>query len=132
MILLYLFLNAIAIGLTFYAKQQLQSFLRQHPTIADFKSLAAFKALARSNMYLALGQLGLLGSSLVLGLYLLYKSNFLMLPLILCINGLVYFISQNIKTLEENSRNLECATLEITQIYQNVCKTWVKKPFPDF
>src|SRR6478672_8879101 len=100
MVLLYLFLNAIALGLTFFAQQQLQRFLHHYPSIADFQSLAKFKALARSNMYLALVQFGLLGSSLVLGLYLLHLYKFPMLLLILAVNGVVYFISQNLKTLE--------------------------------
>jgi len=132
MVLLYILLNAIALGLTFFTQQQLQRFLQHHQSIADFKSLAEFKAIARSNMYLALAQFGLLGSSLVLGLYLLHLYKFPMLLLILAVNGVVYFISQNLKTLEVRSRGLECATPELTNIYKKVSEVWLTKPFPNF
>ncbi len=130
--ILYILLNVVALALIYWAKGKLDAFVSAHPSISSQRDLAAFEEVARMNMYLALVQIGLLGGSLLLGLYLIWQEGLLMLLVVLAANGAVFFFARVVKVVEERARGLQCATPDLASAYGKVIETWKKKALPDF
>lgn len=108
-----------------------KKFLKRNHSIKDSRSMNEFKALVRVQMYQTLLQIALLGSGFLLGLYGLRKGEIGIL-LVLFVNGIVFFISKEIKSVDEACRNLKVEDKAFDEEYRKICETWVKKALPDF
>jgi hypothetical protein len=131
-VLLYVAINVVALALCIYAKGKLDEFLGAHPSIMGERDISALKELARGQMYMALAQLVLLLTALVIGLILIFKSGMLLLLLVLLANGAVFAAGKWAKSSEMRVWSLDCATPELGQAHQSIINTWRSKPFPDF
>ncbi len=109
----------------------LKSFLAGTPAITSTIDLQNYADLARRHMLQAVLQIALLGSSLLLGIYVL-ASHQAGLLLIVALNGLIFVGGSLGKPLEERARSLKVTDPLLEERYQAICTTWVKKPFPDF
>jgi hypothetical protein len=132
MLLFYGLLIVTALILCFYAKKQMDDFLAAHPSIESQRDISDLQRIARAQMYMALLQIFLLGSALLVGLFLIWKGGVLMLLLVILANGAVFFAARWVKPTEARVQNLPCATPELAQEQRRIVDTWKKKPLPDF
>jgi hypothetical protein len=132
MLLLYILLNIAALLLCFYAKKQLDDFLGAHPSIGSQRDISDLKRLARAQMHMALLQLALLGTALIVGLVLIWSGGVKMLLLVLLANGVVFIAARLVKPTEARVQSLQCATPELAEAQRRIVTTWKNKPLPDF
>jgi hypothetical protein len=109
----------------------LRSFLSRTPAIATPLDLESFSGLVRRHMLQALLQAVLLVAGMLLGIYVLAR-GLAGLPLVLVLNGIIFFAGTIGKTLEERARSLNVLDPLLEERYRAICRSWVKKPFPDF
>jgi len=122
-----------AILVSLWGGFSVRSFLARHSSISDRRALDAFKVLARWNMYLALLQIGVMGTGFVLGVLLILRFGALRgLGAILVANGIVLGLGMVFKPYEVRARSLPAATPELAAEYAHVSETWVHRPLPDF
>lgn len=107
-------------------------FLDETPAIRDTRGMGRFKAMARTQMRLALGQAALLTTGMVVGLILVVRSGLLGLLVVLAVNGLVIGLAFFNKKIETRVRNVPTATDELTREKERIIQTWEKKALPDF
>lgn len=109
----------------------LRGFLARTPAIASEVDLHAFKSVVRVQMVQALLQIGLLGGSLLIGVYGLFAGqlNFL---LVLAVNGVVFVLGLAGKSTETRCRSLPVRDERLGAEYRRVCASWTAKALPDF
>lgn len=110
---------------------QLHRFLKTKPSIADEASFARFKALARTEMYLALFMLSLSPLIFVASAALVFKNGLPGLAAALITSAVFLGCSMYHKRIERRTHNLPVAEA-LEEAYRAVCNTWIKKPWPDF
>lgn len=107
-------------------------FLEETPSIRGAGAMERFKAMARSQMKLALAQAALLTTGMVVGLVLVVRSGLSGLLVVLAVNGLVIGLAFFNKKVETRVREVPTATDELAQEKERVIQTWEKKALPDF
>ena len=110
---------------------QLRQFLGAVLAIGDQAALRSYKALVRTQMYLALVGIVCLLGGLLLGMMLIYAWGTKGLAVVLITNVLVVFPGLYLKKVEERARGLS-AVPELADEYRRVSEAWLQKPLPDF
>ena len=118
----------------FIAVSALKKFLVLHPGIDNISNLENLKEMVRKQMYQALlaivffGGMGVLG---VIGIITrgLSSTQFV---LFLILNGIVWAAGKSSKPTEQRAQNLPVSDPNLSDEYRSVCRTWMRKPFPDF
>jgi hypothetical protein len=131
---LWIFFTAIyviAAAVSLWSRAQVTRFLEGTPAIQSTADLERFKELARMEMHLALAMIVLLVTGLGTGLVLIRRHGFAALLLVLLANAVVLGLGVFHKSVEEKARNLRTAE-GLDEEYRQVCRTWNKKPLPDF
>lgn len=127
----YILLNICLLGVLFWARVTLIRFLKTHTAIDSPAALAAFKTMARWNMYGALAFLACGAATWIWGFFLIMKYGLSGFVTALVFSVLLLVLSLFLKKVEERSRNLRCLP-ELQEDYKRVSQTWLKKVFPDF
>lgn len=109
----------------------LRSFLAGTPAIVTPLDLESFAGLVRRHLFQALLQAVLLVAGIFLGFYVLARGQAGLL-LVLALNGIIFFAGTIGKPLEERARSLNVPDPFLEERYRAICRSWVKKPFPDF
>lgn len=109
----------------------LHGFLSRTASVATRADLEAFKGVVRTQMYQALLQMGLLATSLVLGLAGLFSGR-LGLLLVLAVNGVILGLGLYGKGFETRARSLLVEDPSLVDEYRRVGNVWLKKSLPDF
>lgn len=127
----YIGLSLLSIVLSFYLKAKLEKFLQANTTIANEKSLEAYKNIVRIDMYIVLTQIFLLvsafGSCVASIWYQGFKGVFSLFLL-----GFAVSFAKQVGELEEKSRTLTCANPALESQYKDISHVWQKKALPDF
>ena len=112
----------------------IRSFLSQETSIRTHQSLQSFKSMVRKQMYQALLQLIILGIMCVLGILGIINGrlNFNGTLLFLLLNVINIFAGKWGKGFEKKVRSLKVEDPNLLEEYKSVCRTWGRKPFPDF
>ncbi|HIK08549.1 MAG TPA: hypothetical protein IGS40_28420 [Trichormus sp. M33_DOE_039] len=127
----YIGLCLLSIALSFYAKNQLERFLKTNTAITNEKSLEDYKNLARIAMYIVLTQILLLFCAFGSCVFSIFQQGFRGAFSLFLLGFAVSFAGQ-VGELEEKSRNLTCANEELENKYQQINHVWRKKALPDF
>jgi len=118
----------------FIGMNSLKGFLASHSAISSSQDLEEFKGMVRQQMYQALLQLGLLGLTVVLGLYGIVSGRLsgMEILLFIVINVAIIAAGKLGKGLEDKARTLSVSDENLNREYIDVCEAWVRKPLPDF
>lgn len=129
---LFLINEAILIALMVLARRKTTQFLKQHPSIGNSADLQAFKEMARWQMYLALGSILFLLTSMGLTLALLFALGPVFLLVLAVVSFAIFTLSQSFKQLENRVRNLSCATPALEEQYREIGRSWKEDLYPNF
>ncbi len=112
----------------------MRSFLSQETSITTDQSLQSFKSMVRKQMYQAVLQLLILGTMCVLGILGIINGrlSFTGFVLFLLLNVINIFAGKWAKSIEKKTRSLKVEDQNLLVEYKSICRTWVRKPFPDF
>lgn len=112
----------------------IRSFLSQDSSIRTYQSFESFKSMVRKQMYQALLQVIILGTMCVLGVLGIIngKLNSGGTLLFLLLNVINIFAGKWGKGFEKKARSLKVESPNLLDEYKTVCRTWFRKPFPDF
>ncbi|MCD4700743.1 MAG: hypothetical protein K8S24_02695 [Candidatus Aegiribacteria sp.] len=129
-----LFLFALGIINLIVAVKGIRGFLSQETSIRTYQSLENFKSFARKQMYQALLQLTILGTMVVIGIVAMFsrKLDFNGTLLFLLLNVINVFAGKWGKGFENKARSLKVEDPDLLEEYNSVCRSWFRKPFPDF
>lgn len=118
----------------FIAISALKKFLALNSAIDSLLNLENLKEMVRKQMYQALlaivffGGMGVLGSiGVITGE--LSSTQFV---LFLVLNVIVWAAGKSSKPTEQKAQNLSVSNPNLLDEYKSVCRTWMRKPFPDF
>lgn len=113
---------------------QIKKFLSLTSIIESRKSLEDFKNFVRWQMYQTLIQLCFQGGALLLSLYGIFSSrlSFGQVFLYLILNGVIIILGRIFKKSEDEARSLMVDDENLKDEYKAICRTWIKKPLPDF
>jgi len=118
----------------FIALSALKKFLSLNSGIDSLSNLENLKEMIRKQMYQALlailffGGMGILGCiGIITG-----RLNSTQFVLFLVLNGIVWAAGKLTKPTEQKAQNLSVSDLNLSDEYKSVCRTWIRKPFPDF
>ncbi len=118
----------------FLALSALRKFLELNPGIDSLSNLENLKEMVRRQMYQALlgiiffGGMGVLG---VIGI-ITRRLNSIEFVLMLVLNGIVWAAGKSGKPIEQRAQNLSVSDLNLRDEYKSICRTWMRKPFPNF
>jgi hypothetical protein len=129
---LFVTLTILALANGTLGLMSIKGFLAKSSSISDSGAFRKFKKMVRLQMYLALLQLPLLVGALLSGLYAVFITDEIHIVLFLFLQGSIQYFGKVSKKPEQQARSMSVwdATAEIE--YQDICTTWLKKPFPDF
>lgn len=129
-----LILFACGMANFFVAVSSLKKFLTLNPRINNLLNLENLKKMVRKQMYQALLAIVFFGGMGVLGVIgiITGKLSFTEFLLLLVLNGIVWAAGKSSKSTEHRAQNLSVADLSLVDEYRSVCRTWIRKPFPDF
>jgi hypothetical protein len=122
----------VAAAVALWSVNQLKKFLDDTPGIVDEISLDRFKALARTQMYLALVVIPVLVTGGALGIALISHYGVTGVAVVLVTNGLFIGLAMYHRNFETRTRSLKASSELLGREYGQVCETWVKKALPDF
>ena len=90
--------------------------------------------MVRKQMYQALLQIVLLGSMSVLGIvgFITGKLSTFEFMMFLVFNGINIGAGKYGKETEKRIKTLSIENLNVRAEYNSICKTWDRKPFPNF
>ena len=114
-----------------FALLQLRRFLRVVTAIGDEATLRSYKALVRTQMYLALVGVACMLGGLLLGMMLIFALGAKGLAVVLITNVVVQLPGFYLKKVEEQARSLAVSP-ELADEYQRVSQAWLQKPLPNF
>lgn len=111
-----------------------RGFLSRNASIDSRQNLEDFEQMVRRQMYQALLQIGLLGAASILGIYGIISGRltFVEFLVFLLLNGVNFVIGKMGKGIEDRARSLPVKEEGLSSRYETVCKTWVRKPLPNF
>jgi len=129
-----LILFASGMGNFFVAATALKKFLAFNPRIDNFTNLENLKKMVRRQMYHALLAIVLFGGMGILGVIgIITRSlNSTQFVLYLVLNVIVWVVGKSFKPTEQKVQNLAVSDPNLSDEYKSVCRTWMRKPFPDF
>ena len=118
----------------FVAVTALKKFLAFNPRIDNFTNLENLKKMVRKQMYHALLAIAFFGGMGVLGVIgiISRELNSTQFVLFLVLNGIVWASGKSFKPTEQKAQNLTVSDPNLSDEYKSVCRTWMRKPFPDF
>ena len=122
----------VAAGLLLWSRGTLNSFVEETRRIRDSSAMERFKALARTQMHLALLMAGLLTSGMVVGFVLVSRYGLAGLGVVVLTNLVVVGLAVLNKKVEARVRNLPTASDDLARELQRVSESWEKKALPDF
>jgi hypothetical protein len=126
--LIYLAASALIV----WSLTQLKGFLEATLCIADEVCLERFKALARTQMYLALVAIPILVTAGLLGILIVKRHGAVGLAVVILTNLIFIALAMYHKKFEKKARGLAANSNILAQEYREICETWVKKALPDF
>lgn len=129
--LLFILIFMLAIVNTILAGVHVRAFVSQKDAIDSRKTLDEFKKMVTQQMYQALLQLVLLGSTVLLGMYGIFTGK-LSLFIVLLLNGIIIGLSMIFKSVEKRARSLKVEDELLQKEYLQVCEAWTKKALPTF
>jgi hypothetical protein len=118
--------------MSLWSFMQLRRFLADTPVITDEACLMRYKALVRTQMYLALGSIVVLLGGILLGLIIITWYGCMGFIFVMAANGYVLGTGLFLKHWEQRARQLPSGSEALAQAHRAVSEAWVKKPFPDF
>jgi hypothetical protein len=124
-------LYGVSIGVVAWGGTRVRSFLAQHSSICDQADLNRYKALARTQMYLALVMLVLLTAGFLSGIALIAQWRLVGLAYVVLANAAVAGVALVHRKFEKRARSLP-TTPDLEEEYRRVSESWVKKALPDF
>ncbi len=118
----------------FIGLSALKKFLAGNPGIDSLSNLENLKGMVRKQMYQALMAIVLFGGMGVLGCIGIITGglNSTQFVLFLVLNGIVWAAGKSSKPIEKRAQNLSVSDPNLSDEYRSVCRTWMRKPFPDF
>jgi len=128
---MYLLLFILAVINFSAGAYKLKSFLSEYTSIRYSADLERFKTMVRLQMYLALLQIVILSGALVVGIIGILKDE-IGLIVVLAMNGGIIWLGKAFKSGETRARTLPVDDVNLQAEYRDICRTWVRKPFPDF
>lgn len=128
-VFIIMFFIAVANG--FFSYFRIKGFLSGTKMIADRHDLEKFKDMARTQMKMALAQIGIQSIMLITGLYGLIMGSISLL-LILLLNGIIIVLSLFFKKGEKLAQSLKTDSMELEKEYRDICTSWMNKPLADF
>ena len=129
---LFLLIYVVGAGVSLWSRGTLSRFLAATHAIEDTTTMERFKALARTQMHLALVMAGLLTSGMVVGLVLVAKYGLTGLLVVILTNLAIVGLGMAHKKVETRVRALPTASEELATELRRVSETWEKKALPDF
>jgi hypothetical protein len=118
--------------LTILARKQLDGFLARHPVISDQVSLERLKPVARTNMYLALTHLLLLGLGSLTAIMSILNYGGMISLAVVGITLVVAKVSKWSSGSEERLKQIECTDAKLEEELTGIFHCWQHKPFPNF
>lgn len=122
----------LSVGVSVWSAMWLKRFVSENPSIANEECLGRYKALVRTQMYLALFMIVLLAAGFAAGIALIGRSGLGGLGAVLVANGIVFSFGMYHRQVEKRVRSLPTGSEALARDYQRVSECWVKKPLPDF
>ena len=121
-------------GNFFVAATALKKFLACNPRMDNFTNLENLKNMVRKQMYQALLAIVLFGGMGVLGCIgiITRRLDSTQFVLFLILNGIVWAAGKSAKSIEKRAQNLSVSNPNLSDEYKSICRTWIRKPFPDF
>ena len=118
----------------FVALSALKKFLALNSGIDSLSNLENLKEMVRKQMYQALLAIVFFGGMGVLGCIgiITGRLNSTQFVLFLLLNGIVWGAGKSSKSTEQKAQNLPISDPDLSDEYKSVCRTWIRKPFPDF
>ena len=118
----------------FVGLSALKKFLVLNPRIDSLVNLENLKEMVRKQMYQALLAIALFGGMGILGCIgiITRRLNSTQFVLFLLLNGIVWAAGKSSKPTEQRAQNLPVSDPGLLDEYKSVCRTWMRKPFPDF
>jgi len=129
---LFALIYVIAVVVSLSSRASLGRFLDENRVIGDSRAMERFKAMARTQMYLALAMMALLTVGLVVGLVLVVRYGAVGLLPVLLANAVVFGLGLVHKKVETRVKSLPAGSDELAHEMQRVSEAWQKKPLPDF
>jgi hypothetical protein len=129
---LFAAIYVLAVVVMLRSLTQLNRFLAETPDIGDEVSLERFKALARLQMYVALGGIVLLTAGMLAGLAVIARHGLLGLLAVILTNMLILGLGAYHKRVETRTRSLKAGSEVLAEEYHRISETWLKKALPDF
>ena len=111
---------------------EVRRFVGSTPAIANDASLARYKALVRTQMYLALVVICLMVPGFVTTAMLVLRYGLRGLVVVLVVNALIMAAGNRLKAWEARARSLPVTDDTLVPEYTRVSTVWIKKPLPDF
>jgi hypothetical protein len=129
-----LILFACGMANFFVGLSALKKFLALNPRIDSLSNMENLKEMVRKQMYQALLAIAFFGGMGVLGCIgiITGRLNSTQFVLFLILNGIVWGAGKSSKPIEQRAQNLSVSDPNLSDEYRSVCRTWMKKPFPDF
>ncbi|MCK5116203.1 MAG: hypothetical protein KAR44_06355 [Candidatus Aegiribacteria sp.] len=118
----------------FIALSSLKKFLALTSGIDSLLNLENLKEMVRKQMYQALLAIIFFGGMGVLGCIgiITGRLNSTQFVLFLVLNGIVWAAGKLTKPTELRAQNLTVSDPNLSDEYKSVCRTWIRRPFPDF
>lgn len=118
----------------FVAVSALKKFLVINPCIDSLSNLENLKEMVRKQMYQALLQIVFFGGMGVLGVIGIISGGLSSTEFVfvLLLNGIVWAAGKSAKPTEQKAQNLSVSDPDLEDEYRSVCRTWIRKPIPDF
>ena len=118
----------------FIALAALKKFLALNSGIDRLLNLENLKNMVRKQMYQALLAIVLFGGMGVLGCIgiITRRLDSTQFVLFLILNGIVWAAGKSAKSIEKKAQNLSVSNPNLSDEYKSICRTWMRKPFPDF
>jgi len=118
----------------FIALSALKNFLVFNSGIDSLSNLENLKEMVRKQMYQALLAIVFFGGMGVLGCIgiITRRLDSTQFVLFLILNGIVWAAGKSAKSIEKRAQNLYVSNPNLSDEYKSICRTWIRKPFPDF
>lgn len=118
----------------FIALSALKKFLALYSGIDSLLNLENLKEMIRKQMYQALVAIVFFGGMGVLGCIgiITGRLDSTQFVFFLVLNGIVWAAGKSAKPIEKRAQNLSVSDPNLLDEYKSICRTWMRKPFPDF
>ena len=127
----FLVINALIIGVLYWGRGEVRSFVSSVQRISTLADLEVFKRMVKRQMTagIVVLPLGVASFAMVIALNVYYGLLGAAIVMAVCIP--IFFISQGSKSLELQSRSLPCIDA-LREEYIAVSTAWLKKLLPNF